>query len=204
MTISNETAAASLEEAVQASCVALDAVADLDWTSPAHELEWSIRQTAEHIGSCLLGYAGQVVGEPDEGWVIPDAPLEDDMTSADAVAYIRTAGQILSIVVRATPPSGRAYHVYGRSDPVGFAAMGIIESLVHTHDVMRALGVDWLVPTGPCRLAAERLFTAEVAELGQPQLASDPVGVLLWCCGRQPLGEREQRGRWRWNGVVPE
>ena len=199
-----ETAAAALDEAVVATCDALRSVADRDWSTPAQESDWSIRQVVEHIGSCLLGYAGQVVGEPDKGWVVPDIPLEDQMTSTDAIAYLDTAGRMLAISVRATPATGRAYHVYGRSDPAGFACMGVIESLIHTDDVMRALDVSWDIPAEPCRVAAQRLFRAEVAELGQETLDADPVGVLLWCCGRQPLAERERRSKWRWNGLVAE
>ena len=44
-----ETAAAALDEAVVATCDALRSVADRDWSTPAQESDWSIRQVVEHI-----------------------------------------------------------------------------------------------------------------------------------------------------------
>jgi hypothetical protein len=40
----------------------------------------------------------------------------------------------------------RAYHTFGLSDPEGFAAMGIVEALVHTHDLAERLGLAWNPP----------------------------------------------------------
>lgn len=187
-------AAAALEAAVAASVDALRPTAGLDWTQPAAELTWSVRQTAEHIADCLLGYAGQVVGQPERGYVLPETPLEPGMTPDDAIAVIGAAGAILASVVRTTSPEARGWHPYGVSDPVGFAAMGIVEALVHTHDIRQTAGLPWPLPEQPSAFAVARLF---------PDAPSGaPVDVLLWCTGRAPLGTRPRQTTWRWDGTV--
>ena len=188
-----EDAAVALEHAVATSCEALTQTLDRDWTTTADDLTWSVRTTVEHTASCLVGYAGQVVGQPERGWVVPDVPLEPQMTSADAVAFLAASGAILASVVRTTPPTARGFHPYGTSDPEGFACMGIVESLVHTHDVMATFGVPRQLPSASAATALQRLFR------DAPQ--GDPVDVLLWCCGRQPLDDLPRREKWRWDGT---
>ncbi len=193
MSMAAEDAAVALEHAVAASCEALTQTLDRDWTTTADDLTWSVRTTVEHTASCLVGYAGQVVGQPERGWVVPDAPLEPQMTSADAVAFLAASGAILASVVRTTPPTARGFHPYGTSDPEGFACMGIVESLVHTYDVMATFGVPWQLPSASAATALQRLFR------DAPQ--GDPVDVLLWCCGRQPLDDLARQEKWRWDGT---
>ncbi|MFZ0323852.1 MAG: maleylpyruvate isomerase N-terminal domain-containing protein [Actinomycetes bacterium] len=191
--MSEATAASALEAAVTASCTALRQVDDRDWTGPTHDLTWSVRTTVEHIASCLVGYAGQVVGQPTKGWVVPDIALETDMTPSDAVAFVAASGAILSSVVRTTASTARGFHPYGTSDPAGFACMGVVESLIHTDDVMGTFGVPWALPAAPAAVALSRLFR------DAPE--GDPVDVLLWCCGRRTLGDLPRRTAWRWDGT---
>jgi hypothetical protein len=186
-------AAAALDQAVAACCDALGGVVGQDWDATTDELTWSVETTLEHTAGCLIGYAGQVVGAPEQGWAVPDVPLEKGMTHEQVVAYLLAAGKILSSVVRTTPAESRGFHPYGSSDPEGFACMGIVEALVHTDDVMRTFGSDWVIPAEAAQVALGRLF--------RDAPAGDPVQVLLWCTGRQPLGDLPQRTRWRWDGT---
>jgi len=187
-------AADALERAVRACCAGLTQVVDRDWSARADDLSWSVSQTVEHTASCLVGYAGQVVGQPATGWVVPEVPLEKDMTQPDVVRWLAGSGAILASVVRTTPAQARGFHPYGTSDPVGFACMGIVEALVHTYDVMHTFDVAWTIPPDPAQLAVARLF--------RDAPAGDPVEVLLWCAGRQPLRDLPRREKWRWDGTL--
>jgi len=187
-------AADAVETAVAASVEALRPTAGIDWTQPTADLDWSVLRTAEHIADCLVGYAGQVVGQPRQGYVMPDLPFPPDMTPDQAIDVVAAGGAILASVVRTSPPSARGYHPYGTSDPVGFAAMGVVECLVHTRDIRLTAGLPWPLPEQPCRFAVERLFP------GAP--AGAPAEVLLWCTGRAPLAELPRQATWRWDGTV--
>ena len=87
----------------------------------------------------------------------------------------------------------RAYHSFGVSDPEGFGAMGIVETLLHTHDVAEGLGLAWAPPAGLCDRVLARLFR----EVPDDQ---DRWQVLLWATGRADLPGRPRPEQWRWYG----
>lgn len=193
-------AAQALEDAVAAAAAALLAEADRDWSHPAADLTWTVTDTVAHVASCLVGYAGQVHGAPESGWVVPDVTLDATMGNTDAVAWVRVAGAMLAAAVRGAPASRRSFHPYGTSDPAGFACMGVVETLVHTHDVMAAFGTAWPLPDHPAEVALQRLFR----DLPDDVVAASPGSRLLWAAGREALGGQPRRTRWRWDGTVPE
>ncbi len=96
-------------------------------------------------------------------------------------------------MVRTTPPAVRAHHVHGASDPEGFAAMGIVETLVHTHDLAEGLGLAWTPPAGMCSRVLARLFP-------DAPLTTDPWPTLLWATGRSELSGHARLTTWRWYG----
>ena len=71
---------------------------------------------------------------------------------------LEACGGLLAAIVRTAPPQVRAYHSYVESDPEGFAAMSVVETLVHTHDVAAGLGLAWTPAAGLCARALGRLF----------------------------------------------
>jgi hypothetical protein len=171
-------------------------LAGADWSVPAADLEWSCWKTAVHLADSLVFYASQIIDQPAEGYV----PFEITMlTEADPRGLLRTisvGGAILQRTVAGAGPGDRGYHVFGASDADGFAAMGVVETLVHTYDIARGLGLDWDPPAGLCAPALGRLFPAAPA--------GDPTAVLLWCTGRASLGDRPRQADWRWDGTVRE
>jgi hypothetical protein len=165
-----------------------------DWDQAAGDLEWSCWRTGTHVADDLFSYASQVLAEPSSDYLPIEATVLDDATPEDLLRSIVMCGELLRLAVASASPEARAWHPYGTSDPVGFAAMGIVEVLVHTHDIARGLTIDWAPPGMLCEPVLRRLFPA--APRG------DPSQVLLWCTGRAALDGRPRLTRWRWESSV--
>jgi hypothetical protein len=76
--------------------------------------------------------------------------------------------------------------------------MGVVETLVHTHDLAAGLGLapggaGWKPPADLVARSLQRIFpdAPEAAE-------ADPWSALLWCTGRLDLPGRGRRSSWRW------
>ncbi|GGQ24292.1 GNAT family N-acetyltransferase [Streptomyces griseomycini] len=190
-----------MEEAVADCVAALGAVADRDWEGTgAGRLEWSCRKTAAHIASDLIAYAGQLAGRAQDAYVpfgITLDGVEDGLDPADNTGVLRTieaTGALLAAAVRTTPRAVRAFHPYPfrHANREGFAAMGVAEVLLHTHDIVEGLGGAPYEP--PAELASfvlTRIF---------PQVRPGPTPwrTLLWATGRGDLPGREPVTTWRW------
>jgi len=125
---------------------------------------------------------------------------KEGATPADFLSMIATAGRVLQRVVEMSSLNDRAWHSYGTSDPVGFAAMGVVEVTVHTFDLAKGFGVDFIPPKELADFAIERLFRDTVEFPSVPE--SDSGSLLLWCAGRIELGNSPQRKGWKWDGCV--
>ncbi|GGP67208.1 hypothetical protein [Saccharothrix coeruleofusca] len=167
-----------------------------DWAALPGVGEWSALRTAEHIGDCLLSYAGQLVIRPTSRYVRFEGVLARGASAADALEFVVAGGRILVSTVRTSPPEARAHHPAGTSDPAGFAAMGCVEVLVHGEDIARNLGLSLDPPRELCARVLARLFPDVDA-------SGDPWRVLLWATDRSELPGRGRRGRWRWRSAVP-
>jgi hypothetical protein len=82
----------------------------------------------------------------------------------------------------------------------GFAAMGVVELLVHTFDAVHGLDSSstWTPPNDLAIPVLKRLFPHTPSGMADP-----PGELLLHMCGRIPLGERPRKADWRWYGAVP-
>ncbi|GAB2921280.1 maleylpyruvate isomerase N-terminal domain-containing protein [Streptomyces mayteni] len=169
--------------------------ADLDWSRPAHGLDWSCRETLDHLALGLVGYAGLLVSRPTDRYVTLFASLDPAAPVPDCLDGLRIAASLLATTVRDTAPDARAWHPWGHSDATGFAAMGIVELTLHTHDIARTLGLPWAPPDESASAALRRLFPDAPAGHG-------PADTLLWCTGRAPLPGLPRRTRWQWDGTV--
>jgi hypothetical protein len=196
-----------VERAVQLALATLREGTGLDWTAEAGSLDWTCWETTEHMADDLFSYAGQlgVRNPPLKSHVQfkwsrkPGGPpnaifADDEATPADLLQVLEACGAMLTAMVRTTPSWVRSHHVYGVADPEGFAAMGIVETLVHTHDVAEGLHLDWDPPAELCDLVLARLF---------PHVAvgADPWLTLLWATGRAELPGRPRLTDWRWYGA---
>jgi hypothetical protein len=174
-----------------------------DWHSKAGSLEWTCWETVEHLSDDLFAYAAQLgprtppqtheipflwesrrPGGPKN--VIHAAP---EAGPAGLLQVLEACGALLVAMVRTAPKDLRSHHGFGASDPAGFAAMGIVETLVHTYDLAENL----TPPADICARVLDRLFP------DAPQ-DTEPWPTLLWATGRISLPGRPRLTEWRWNG----
>ncbi|MFJ9041659.1 hypothetical protein ACIRF8_34460 [Streptomyces sp. NPDC102406] len=196
-------------QAVALTVTALRPALDADWDVPAGSLEWTCWETGEHLADDLFAYAARIgsLRPPTDarepfGWSRrrPEGPA--NTITADPAAgpagllqTLESCGGLLATVARATSPTARAYHVFGISDPEGFAAMGVVETLLHAHDLAQGLGVDLPPPPADlCARSLRRLFPDAPED-------AEPWPALLWLTGRGDLPGRERVGEWRWYGA---
>ncbi|MGK5558475.1 hypothetical protein ACSNOI_43435 [Actinomadura kijaniata] len=196
-----------LEQAVRLAVDTLVAAPAADWDAKAGSLDWTCWETVEHLADDLFGYAVQLGlrTPPENGYVPfrwearrPGGPrngvhADPDAGPAGLLRVLESCGSLLVAMVRTTPPHVRSWHNWGHADPEGFAAMGLVETLVHTHDVAGTLGVAWQPPSELCARALHRLFPDAPAD-------APPWPVLLWATGRADLPGRPRPTEWRWHG----
>ena len=196
-----------LDRAVQLAVAVLREAPPEAWDSKAGSLEWDCWETAEHLSDDLFAYAAQLGPRTPPldthvpfAWrrLRPGGPansIHADPAAGPAglLQVLEASGALLVAMVRTTPPQVRSYHVFGVSDPEGFAAMGIVETLVHTRDLAGGLGLEWTPPAELCSRVLARLFPDAPA-------APDPWVTLLWATGRGELPGRAPLADWRWDG----
>lgn len=174
--------------------VAYDVLApcvDQDWTVQAGTLEWSCRETLDHISSALTFYYSSLAIAATERIRRPQA-VSDELSIADLLQLLKANATILADVIAASPPSTRAFHPAGMGDPSGFAAMGCDEILVHTADIAAGLGVLFQPTSDLAAKIVDRLFPWAPTDYDQWQ-------TLLWANGRTWLPYwGHQADNWYW------
>jgi hypothetical protein len=188
---------ADVPAAARSAVAALAGYAELDWQQiPAADLQWSCWQTTLHMVDCLYFYTMQVVYGDPATYLCTELALDDSASPPRLLAALGAHAELLYRIAQSADPAVRAHHNYGVSDAAGFAAMGVVETLIHTFDVVRGLN-----PADPWRPPAE-LAAPVLARLFPHARSGDPVDVLLYCCGRAPLGDLPQQTQWQWDGTV--
>ncbi|GGV65410.1 hypothetical protein GCM10010277_72690 [Streptomyces longisporoflavus] len=197
-----------LDRAVQLALTTLRDAPATAWDGKAGTLEWDCWETVEHLSDDLFAYAAQLgprqpplTGEVPFIWEPrrpggPSNAIHANRTAGPAglLQVLEASGALLIAMVRAAPQTTRAYHGYGISDPEGFAAMGIVETLVHTHDLAEGLGLAWAPPADICARVLVRLFPDAPHD-------TDPWPTLLWATGRADLLGHPRPTSWRWYGA---
>ncbi|MEU9497916.1 DinB family protein [Streptomyces sp. NPDC048196] len=225
-----------LDRCVQLAVAVLRRAPAEAWQQRAGSLEWDCWETVEHLSDDLFAYAVQLGprkppldGEVPFVWESrrPGGPanaVHADRAAGPAglLQVLEACGALLVAMVRTASPEVRAHHVFGLSDPAGFAAMGAVETLVHTHDLAEGLGLIWEPPADLCARVLARLFPdapgvpGNPGDPGDPGAAEDPGApavadapvtpgpwtVLLWATGRGALPGRPRRTSWRWDSSV--
>lgn len=179
----------------------LRTVTERDWEAVrAGRLEWSCRKTAFHIAEDLVAYAAQLAGRARNTYVPFEITLDESTDNAGLLDVVEAMGALLVAAVRTAPRSARAFHPYPfrSAGPEGFAAMGVAEVLLHTHDIAEGLGIEYQPPAELSRFVLERIFP-------HVQPGPDHWRTLLWATGRADLPGRAPVIEWRWhnNLVIP-
>ncbi|AVZ76913.1 hypothetical protein SLUN_36750 [Streptomyces lunaelactis] len=196
-----------LDQAVQLAVTVLQEAPATAWGGKAGTLEWDCWETVEHLSDDLFAYAVQLGprtppldGEVPFVWESrrpggPGNAVHADRTAGPAglLQVLEASGALLVAMVRTTPSHVRSYHGYGVSDPEGFGAMGIVETLVHTYDLAEGLGLVWDPPADLCARVLARLFPNAPVD-------TDPWLTLLWATGRTEVDGRPRLTTWRWYG----
>jgi hypothetical protein len=208
------TSASDVRTAVSLAADTLRDASGQDWLVPAGDLRWSCWETVEHVADDLFAYAAQVSSDstPPSSYVPfgwrrdrPAGPAltiyADTKENEGLLQVLESSGGLLAAVVAVAPAERRAFHPYGISDPAGFAAMGVVETLIHMHDVAGGLGVPWSPPQDLCDRSLRRLFR-DVEDVTSG--VESRWTALLWAAGRIELPGRPRRENWKWDGTPAE
>jgi hypothetical protein len=196
-----------LDLAVRLAVMTLRGAPSDTWDAKAGSLVWTCWETVEHLSDDLFAYAAQLGpktppmdGEVPFVWESrrPGGPAnaihaDRDAGPAGLLQVLEACGGMLSAMVRTVAPGVRAHHVFGAADAEGFAAMGVLETVVHTYDLADGLGLPWEPPADICARVLRRLFP------DAPQ-DTEPWPTLLWATGRGELPGRPRLTSWRWYG----
>lgn len=188
--------------AAVAGCVAaLGTAVDRNWAEvTAGGLDWNCHETAVHVADDLVAYAANLAGRARDAYVPFELRLDDGTDNSGLLHVIETTGALLAATVRTTSRQVRGFHPYPfrSADRAGFAAMGVAEVLLHTHDMAQGLGI----PYRPAEELAESVLAYLFPHV-QPGPA--PWETLLWATGRGELPGRARVTGWRWNNnlVIP-
>jgi len=199
--------ATDVEDAVQSAVTTLREVPEAAWDAKAGSLEWTCWETVEHLADDLFSYAAQLgpKAPPLDGHIPfvwtrrqPGGPAnvifaDREAGPAGLLQVLEASGALLVAMVRTTQPQVRAHHVFGAADPEGFAAMGIVETLVHVHDIAAGAGLAWAPPADLCDRVLVRLFP-------DAPRGTDRWQTLLWATGRTELSGHPRLSTWRWYG----
>ncbi len=193
---------------VATAVAALRAGTDGDWSVPAGDLEWDCWETVEHLADDLFYYAVEL-GSPRPGEYLPieaqarhpggarnTIRAEPEEGATGLLAVLTASAALLAAMVRVTPATVRAHHTFGPADPEASAAMGVLETVVHTYDVARGLGVAWSPDPDLCARVLARL-------LPEVERGDDAWADLLWATGRVAQPHRPRRGTWGWDNTTP-
>jgi uncharacterized protein (TIGR03083 family) len=177
-----------LDTAVTAMLELLLPLHDHDWDVRAGELDWTCRETAAHVAHDLTAYATQLTSRATDAYLPLDLEVRPGTGPGGLLRIVAACAGLLGAALRTAAPDARAWH-WGPTDPSGFAALGVNETLIHTWDIAQGLGLTWTPPPDLCAAVLARLFPDAPP--------GDPVQALLWSTGRSALPGRPRLTGWK-------
>ncbi|MER7860193.1 hypothetical protein ABTX61_13890 [Amycolatopsis japonica] len=185
-----------LDAAIASVVGELSQASGRDWSTASGTGDLNAWRTAEHLGDCLISYAGLLIARPSTPrFVCFESVADKAATPSEMLEFVTVAGGILGATLRTVAPDVRAYHPSGCADLEGFAGMGCVEVLVHGEDMARGLDVTLDPPRDVCSRVLARMFP-DVDVTGV-----DPWTALLWATDRTELPGRPSRAGWQWRGT---
>ncbi|MFG3410111.1 hypothetical protein [Streptomyces sp. NPDC048142] len=184
-------------EATIFSTSVLGKCTDQDWSRTAGELEWSCYDTVSHLSQAIYGYSALLIAQPTDRYIGVRFGVDAGTPPELAVEGIQVGGTLLESTLLRSSPDVRAFHSWGTGDPAGYAAMAVLELLVHSRDIAQGFGLEQPLPDHLCEPTVQRLFP-------QAPTGFSPSETLLWCTGRIALDGPglERQKQWRWYGDV--
>lgn len=170
-----------LEHAVESMGDAIDR----DWSAQAGTLDWTCRETVDHVIDCIFSYAVQVAARAPDGWIPWELHPVSTASPSELVNALRTVGAIFVTVLRAAPGDAVASDGVVVLDAAAWAARGAYEIAVHTHDVLSGFALAFEVPDILCTriTASPGLWFIDRDRAAN---AADPWSVLMLASGRDP------------------
>src|SRR4051812_24694638 len=165
--------------------------ADADWTRRAGDLEWTCRQTLEHLIFALDRYSVHLATPLAEAAPRPSVQ-QPHLSPGELLKLMARRAGVLAAVVAASAPTDRGSHPFGLADSIGFVAIACVETLVHTDDISRGFGQTCQPPEALCRRILARLAPWA------------PTNVDAWCALRWATGRIDLPGHprtppnWAW------
>jgi Mycothiol maleylpyruvate isomerase N-terminal domain len=196
-----------LRKSVADAVAALETVVDTDWDVRALDSEWDCRETIDHIADDLFAYAVQLGPRPTpqesylpfaytikhEGGPALSVWADPAAGNPGSIQVLAAAGALLAAMVQTSPPELRAFHPFGLADPEGWAAIGLVELIVHMRDVAGALGAAWRPDEDLCGRILDRVFAPAPLPDGGSRW-----DTLLWATGRASWDGAPKLEKWRW------
>lgn len=175
------------------------------WELQAAGLDWTCRETMAHILDDLGFYAMQLSGtHGHEGYaplmefsLTPGRPSctfwpEEKGGTRAVLDCLDAVGGLLVAVVASVPADRTGWHPRGNPDRSALAAMGIVELVLHTHDILGAHHIDYRAPAEIVAPCLDRIFAHATR-------SDDPWRDLLAATGRTA----ESRGHaWHWDSTA--
>lgn len=139
---------------------------DSDWDIVAGSLDWTCRQTADHMVDCIFSYAFQLASRAQEGF-LPFGELHalPDATPTDLVAGLVGVTELFSSLLRTVPKDVEASDGVVSLNVDDWATRAAYELLLHTHDITSGLGAQFDPPRPTCArvLASPKLWMLDQA-----------------------------------------
>jgi hypothetical protein len=137
--------------AVRLSTGHLSVLIDRDWSRRASGLEWSCRDTLDHMVDCIFSYGMQLAARRQSDW-LPWGELHSlpGATPNDLIEGFTAAGVMFEAVLGSCPPTVRASDGVVLLSVSDWAARASYETLLHTADIAGALGSRFEPPAPLC------------------------------------------------------
>lgn len=129
----------------------LRSATDGDWSVRAGTLEWTCRQTVDHVTDCIFSYALQIAGRVRGDFLrLEQLHAQPDADPTDLVDSLEAVGRMFAAVVEEAPPKTISSDGYFDLSLTDWVARALNELLLHTYDVLSGLGVRFAPSTEIC------------------------------------------------------
>jgi uncharacterized protein (TIGR03083 family) len=161
---------------------------DADWSAHAGSLDWSCRQTLDHVIDCVFSYTMQLAARAASGFLPFNELHAAAAASADELLVgFRAVAQMFYDVARNAPPGAVASDGVLLLSVDDWCARAAYEVALHTYDIATGLGAPWRLPDDLSRaiVASESLWMFDRTAVA---VGDSPWTSLLAGSGRDAIG----------------